>query len=260
MTRVFGLAAYVLAGLLVAGPGLHPAAAKDPPHIATITWQTQAIAATTSGSASTISPDTALVFTRIHPIETFRAPEKMTTGADSISVGAILARTVQDASQFCEPVRRRKQSYMYCVSDSDGDDLLDTLHVIPTVSVSGSTSFHYEFLIGPLRMYSGRKLQNPVPISSLVPESSPDTLDVMFTQSGKTRVALCIFRHTGSSLVDGLGDAKFCGQMWDLKKLALPTTLRANGGAIDVSRGPDGQYQAKITPPPAGIAFPDEGI
>ncbi len=234
------------------------AAAKGQPKLALLKWQTLAVSPSTDKKPLPIDEKQPLLFTRIAPVNSFKSPADMDTGGNIIPKGAAIVRTANDPERYCEPMRRRKQPQIYCVADTNGDGILDVLYVIPTVSVAGSAATHYEFLIGTMRMYSGRPLRAPVPKESLVPDLEPTPLEVMFAKTGKTRFALCIFRYTGSSLIDGLGYAGFCGTEWDVKDEVLPIKFSANGGSIILSKSEEGQFQAKIASPAAGLNFPSK--
>lgn len=229
---------------------------KDPPTLARIDWLTQPVPERSASGLVSVDKNTPVLFTRIAPKDVFVTPSSMDTGLDSIPAGSLLARSANGPERFCDPVRRRKQSYLYCVEDTNGDDLLDTLYVIPTVSVSGSVSFRYEFLLGSLKLYSARPLRAPVPKSALVAGKAPEMLDVFLAQTGKTQFSLCIIRSAGNPLIDGLRNAKFCGRTWDIKDAAMPVIFSANGGSIELTKAADGHFVARVKSPPPGNYFP----
>lgn len=238
------------------------AAEKDPPQFANLDWRTQALPADINARPLLIDDKTPLLFSRIIPANSFKSPSDMDTGANAIPSGAAITRTASNPERYCEPMRRRKQPQIYCVADTDGNGTLDVLYVIPTFSILKNSAYwstveNYEFLIGTMRLYSGRPLKVPVAKLALIPDLEPAPLDIMFTKISKTRFSLCISRYTGSRLIDGLGNAAFCGREWDVKNAALPVVLEYNGGNINLSKTKDGRYQAFITPPPPGINFPN---
>jgi hypothetical protein len=245
-------------GLALGSVTSSSAAAKNPPKLSRIEWQTRAVSPTTEDKPAPIVDKQPLLFTQIVPVSSFKSPADMDTGGNIIPTGAAIVRTANDPERFCEPMRRRKQPQIYCVADTDADGTLDVLYVIPTVSISGQVTTNYEFFIGTMRLYSGRPLRVLVPKSALIPDPEPKPLDVVFSKTGKTSFSLCIYRYTGSSWIDGMGYAGFCGPRWDVKDAVFPATLRTNGGSIILSKSDDGQYFARIISPPVGKLFPNE--
>ena len=206
------------------------------------------------------------LFTRITPKDLFitsismrDGPLRMTSGGNSIPVGTLLARSSNLPERFCEPARRRKQNFIYCVEDSDRDGFLDTISGVPTMVISGHTRTNYEILIGPLDTSFSYRLESPVSISSLssVSASEQVAFDVMVTQNNKKSIALCIWRYAGNPLIDGLGNTPFCGPSWNLTTTDFPKIVSIYGGKFELVRFDSGKIEVKINPPPAGLSFPN---
>ena len=257
MVKSFALTA--AAGLAISSVAWLSAAAKEPPKLSEVRWQTLSVPPAADDKPTPIADKQQLLFTRIVPVNAFKSPADMDTGGNNIPTGAALVRTANNPERFCEPMRRRKQPQIYCVADTDGNGTLDVLYVIPTISISGQVSTSYEFFIGTMRLYSGRPLRVPVAKSALIPDPDPTPLDVVLSKTGKTEFSLCIYRYTGSKWIDGNGYAGFCGPRWDVKNALFPATLKMNGGTITLTKTDDGQYAARIISPPVGMPFPSEG-
>lgn len=231
--------------------------AEDEPKFVLLNWSTHSVESASEVGILPVEKNKPLLFTRIIPDNSFKStveitngPMKLTSGGDSIPIGATLVRTVNHPERYCEPMRRRKQTAIYCVADTNDDQELDTLYNIPLYLTRESKQFYSEFLTDTRRFYVESPLLTTVPKSSLMPEAKPNPLDVMFTKKGKTRFALCITRYTGSAWLDGYGTVAFCAQEWDFKNKVFPVTLHAYGGSITVSKSVSGQLQAQIVHPP----------
>ena len=236
--------------------------AKDPPKLARLHWITQSLPPGADVGRAPLDKRKPRLFSRIIPENAFTVPSEMDTGGNSIPAGAIIVRTANTPTRFCEPMRRRKQPQIYCVADADGDDILDTLYVVPTTSLKWTPGYwittSYEFSIGTFEMFSGRSLRVPVAIKSLSPAQDMPPVDVFLDSDGKTDIAICLHRYTGSTMLDGGGNQKFCVKHWNVRHMALPATVTASHGSVTLSRSADGTIQGEINPPPAGMTFPDE--
>jgi hypothetical protein len=214
--------------------------------------------------AVAIDKESPILFTRISPMHVVMSsvamgdgPLRMTSGGNAVPVGAVLARASFSPSRFCEPARRRKQNFIYCVEDTDQDGMLDSIAGVPTMIISRQVRYNYEILVGQLNTSFRARLVSPVSTTSLSPVSDTPIFDVLLTQKDKYSIALCIWRYAGNPLIDGLGNVPFCGPAWNLKTMRLPNTIAAYGGQIQLSATANGQVQARIVPPPAGLSFPN---
>lgn len=240
--------------------------AINPQDTIEISWVTVSVPGDQSQDPVKIDRKAPILFTRVAPKDVFISsvsmrdgPLRLTSGGNSIPNGTLLARTPNFPGRFCEPARRRKQNFIYCVEDSDSDGSLDTISGVSTVVISGRTRTNYEVLVGSLNKSFGIRLESSVPISSLSPASASQQInfDVMLTQTDKKSVALCIWRYTGSILIDGLGSVPFCGPRWNLTTVNFPKIISIYGGQIELLRSDSGEIQAKVVPPPAGLTFPN---
>ncbi len=228
-----------------------------------INWTTLGV--DQSQDAVIIDRKSPILFTRVAPKDVFISsvdmrdgPLRFTSGGNAVPVGTLLARVSYPTDRFCEPARRRKQNFIYCVEDSDRDGTLDTISGVPTMVISRNTRTNYEILVGRMSTSFSARLESSVKTSSLSPVSVSEQIkfDVMLTQKDKKSIALCIWRYAGNALIDGLGNAPFCGPSWNLTALDFPKTIAIYGGQIQLSRSGSGEIQAKIVPPPAGMSFP----
>jgi len=231
-----------------------------------IDWVTLPVTADSTQAPVKLDKDSPILFTRVMPKEIFVSsiavrdgPLRLTSGGNSVPVGTLLARASNQSGQYCEPARRRKQNFIYCVEDSDKDGTLDTISGVPAMVISRNLRTHYEILVGRMPKRLSARLESPVAVSSLSPAAASEQakFDVMLTQTDKRSVALCIWRYAGNALIDGLGNAPFCGPSWNLATMSFPKTATLYGGQITLSQSASGEIQATIVPPPAGLPFPN---
>lgn len=237
--------------------------AKSSIDIAKITWKTQAVESPNVNGPLPLEEKQSLLFTRIYPVGSLRSTVAIESDRALIPAGTTFVASNFDARLYCEPIRRMKQSDMYCVADADKDDFLETIYLVKTMEIDSMRSpfkvyyTYLDFFIGAMTVYSGKPLSKTLPRSILVPDDNPPTLEIMFSNRGKQKVALCTFRKRGSWLTRD-NDGNFCGQEWSLKNLNLPLTIATNSGRISISRASDGFLQAELVPPPQGTIFPKE--